>query len=448
MIKGSKVLKKMLGIVLSVALAFAAFSSIPAVTAEAVTSSGNIAKGIDVSKYQGTINWSAVAASGVRFAFIKVGSTYSGMDPTFPYNMTQAQANGIKTGAYIYSYATNTEMAAMEAQLVIQWLSAYQVSMPVVFDIEDACQKNLSSAEINAIINTFCVLVDAAGYYPMVYSYKNFFNTKIGATPWDKWVAQFGDALDYPSCAFWQYSSKGSVSGINAKVDLNYQYKDYSKLIVKDGFVDHNGGKRFYTNYKMQTGWVNYQNARYYFDPFGYMVKGWHVEGDGKMYYLSTDDGKASIGPTQIEGFTFYFNNDGAMQYGFIDYGKGNRYFDPLANGAMATTWFAYNGQMYYADKDGNIAVGYREIDKVPYFFEENGALAINKQVESNGKQFMAGADGVLTEIVPVEPGDIPSGKLDAETMAQMNGIDLSTLNEAQLKAFMDAVDAYNAMIP
>ena len=447
MIKFSKIIKKVVGIVLAAALAFTCFNFAPT-TAESVTSAGNIAKGIDVSKYQGTINWSQVAASGIKFAFVKVGSTYSGMDPTFPYNMSQAQANGIKTGAYIYSYATNTEMAALEAQLVIQWLSAYQVSMPVVFDIEDACHKNLSPAEINSIINTFCVLVDAAGYYPVVYSYKNFFNSKIGASPWDKWVAQFGDSLDYGSCAFWQHSSKGSVPGIAGKVDLNYQYKDYSKLIVKDGFVDHNGSKRFYSNYKMQIGWVNYQNARYFFDPFGYIVKGWHVEGDGKMYYLSQDDGRALIGPNVVDGYTFYFNNDGAVEYGFIDYGKGNRYFDPLANGAMATTWFGYNGQMYYADKDGNIAVGYREIDKVPYFFEENGALAINKQVESNGKQFMAGLDGVLTEIVPIAEGDVPSGKLDAQTMAAMNGIDLSTLNEAQLKAFMDAVDAYNAMIP
>lgn len=447
MIKFSKIFKKVVGVVLAAALAFTCFNFAPT-TAESVTSAGNIAKGIDVSKYQGTINWSQVAASGIKFAFVKVGSTYSGMDPTFPYNMTQAQANGIKTGAYIYSYATNTEMAALEAQLVIQWLSAYQVSMPVVFDIEDACHKNLSAAEINSIINTFCVLVDAAGYYPVVYSYKNFFNSKIGASPWDKWVAQFGDSLDYGSCAFWQHSSKGSVPGIAGKVDLNYQYKDYSKLIVKDGFVDHNGSKRFYSNYKMQIGWVNYQNARYFFDPFGYIVKGWHVEGDGKMYYLSQDDGRALIGPNVVDGYTFYFNNDGAVEYGFIDYGKGNRYFDPLANGAMATTWFGYNGQMYYADKDGNIAVGYREIDKVPYFFEENGALAINKQVESNGKQFMSGLDGVLTEIVPIAEGDVPSGKLDAQTMAAMNGIDLSTLNEAQLKAFMDAVDAYNAMIP
>ena len=199
----------------AVLLALSMLVLTPGVDSKAITSSGNIAKGIDVSKYQGAIDWGAVARSGVKFAFIRVGSTYSGLDPTFDYNMRSAQANGIKTGVYIYSYATNAEQAAMEAVLVTQWLAAYQVQMPVVFDIEDKCHKDLSTAEINNIINSFCIIVDAAGYYPMVYSYKNFFQGKIGATPWDKWVAQFGDSLDYSSCSFWQYSSKGSVSGIN-----------------------------------------------------------------------------------------------------------------------------------------------------------------------------------------------------------------------------------------
>lgn len=422
------------------------FSVIPQVQTNAITSQGSIARGIDVSKYQGQINWAQVAASGIKFAFIKVGSTYSGIDPTFDYNMRQAQANGIKTGVYIYSYATNAEQAAMEAQLVIQWLSAYQVSMPVVLDIEDKCHKNLSAAEINTIINTFCCLVDAAGYYPMVYSYKNFFQTKIGATPWDKWVAQFADSLDYGSCAFWQNSSKGSVSGIAGNVDLDYQYKDYSKLIIKDGFLAHNGGTRFYKDYKMQVGWVNYNNQRFLFDAFGYMIKGWHVEGDGKMYYLDPSDGHACIGPTKVDSFTFYFDNNGAVQYGFIDYGQGMKYFDPLANGAMATSWFAYNGVMYCAGADGTVLTGYQEINKVPYFFDEKGAMVTGKQVEANGKVYMAGADGILIEIVPEGDTTIPAGKLDAETMAKMNGIDLSTLNEEQLAAFMEAVEAYNAL--
>ena len=444
-------MKKRLSILKKLTAALLAATMIimmPGVESKAVTSSGAIAKGIDVSKYQGTVNWSQVAASGVKFAFIKIGSTYSGLDPMFAYNMQQAQANGIKTGVYIYSYATNVEQATAEAALVIQWLSAYQVQMPVVFDIEDSVHKGLSAADVNAIINTFCILVDAAGYYPMVYSYKTFFNSKIGATPWDKWVAQFADSCDYGgSVAIWQNSSKATISGISGYVDTDYLYKDYSNLIIKEGFVAHNGSTRFYQDWKMKTGWVSYQGGRYLFDQYGYIVKGWYVDSDAKMYYLSTDDGKAAVGPTKIDGSTFYFDANGAAQYGFVDYGQGMKYFDPTLNGAMATSWFAYNGQMFCAGSDGTVLTGYQTINKVPYYFEENGALAINKQVKVGKKTYMAGADGVLTEVAATT--DAQAGiKLSAEEMAEMNGIDLSTLNEDQLAAFQQAVDAYNALIP
>ncbi|MBP5598037.1 MAG: glycoside hydrolase, partial [Pseudobutyrivibrio sp.] len=83
------------------------------------------AAGIDVSKYQGAINWSAVAASGVSFTFIKAGSTNKGMDPYFVSNVQGAQAAGIRTGVYIYSYATTPEAAAAEAELLLQWIEPY-----------------------------------------------------------------------------------------------------------------------------------------------------------------------------------------------------------------------------------------------------------------------------------------------------------------------------------
>ena len=79
-----------------------------------------VSQGIDVSKWQGTINWAAVAQSGVSFAFIRVGNLKKGLDEYFYYNMTAAQAVGIKTGVYIYSYATNVQEAAMEAEFVLK----------------------------------------------------------------------------------------------------------------------------------------------------------------------------------------------------------------------------------------------------------------------------------------------------------------------------------------
>ncbi|MBR1622629.1 MAG: hypothetical protein IJ675_01785, partial [Pseudobutyrivibrio sp.] len=87
-----------------------------------ITASAAGQQGIDVSKYQGGINWAAVAGSGVSYAFIKVGSTKSGVDPYFAANVQGAQAAGIRTGVYIYSYATSVEAAITEAQLVLQWI--------------------------------------------------------------------------------------------------------------------------------------------------------------------------------------------------------------------------------------------------------------------------------------------------------------------------------------
>ncbi|MDE6185160.1 MAG: cell wall-binding protein, partial [Lachnospiraceae bacterium] len=175
----------------AVMLVAASLSMIPADKVMAVTSSGSIARGIDVSMHNGTVNWGQVANSGISFTFIKVGSTKSGVDPQFAANITGAQAAGLKTGIYLYSYATTPEQAANEANLVLQWIEPYTVNYPIVFDIEDKCHKNLTEQQLIDIINAFCTTIDAAGYYPMVYSNKNMFVQKLSITGWDKWVAQY-----------------------------------------------------------------------------------------------------------------------------------------------------------------------------------------------------------------------------------------------------------------
>ena len=154
-------------------MAVAILGILPCENAQAVSANGAIAKGVDVSKYNGAVNWQQVAASGMKFAFVKVGSTKSGIDPQFAANITGAQAAGLKTGVYIYSYATTPEQAINEANLVLQWIEPYTVNYPIVFDIEDNCHKSLSAQQMIDIINAFCTTIDAAGYYPMVYSYKN-----------------------------------------------------------------------------------------------------------------------------------------------------------------------------------------------------------------------------------------------------------------------------------
>ena len=414
--KALRLFKKTLALMLAVTVV----AAIPGQTAHArVTSAGSIAKGIDVSRYQGMINWSQVAASGVKFAFIRIGNTVGGLDPMFINNIQQAQANGIKVGVYLYSYAKTVEEVTNEAALTIAWLQNYGLQLPVVFDIEDKCHSALDPTTIGALINTYCILIDSAGYYPMVYTYKNFYNTKIGATPWDVWMAQYNDACETNvNVAFWQYSSSGSVPGISGRVDMDYQYKDYSNIIIKEGFLPHNGNTRFYSNWKMQTGWIDYNGNRYLADPIGNLLKGWYVDPTNNTYYFDMTTGAAAIGASDIAGFKFYFNEFGVQQYGFIDYGQGTKYFDPLANGAMATSWFAYNGTMHYADANGNQAIGLTTIDGASYFFAEDGAVVTNQIVDINGKQYNADANGVLTEVpvLPAPEGETPEYIVDPNT--------------------------------
>ena len=201
-------------------LAVCMLCGIPSMTSEAAV----VERGIDVSKWQGPINWQAVAQSGVTFAFIRVGNTLKGIDEYFYYNMLAAQQAGIKTGVYIYSYAKNVQEAAMEAQFVLNAIQNVQVSYPVVWDVEDNVHKSLSPEMLSLMANTFCATIEAEGYYPMVYSSANWYKDRIGPVFYDKWVAQWAATCDIPDAAVWQYTSKGRVPGISGDVDLDEWY--------------------------------------------------------------------------------------------------------------------------------------------------------------------------------------------------------------------------------
>lgn len=455
------------------ALAAAVVSMLPASHVQAVTAGGAIARGIDVSKHNGAVNWAQVAASGIKFTFIKAGSTNSGIDPQFAANITGAQAAGLKTGVYIYSYATTPEQAVNEANLLLEWIAPYTVNYPIVFDIEDKCHRNLSNQQLIDIINAFCMTIDAQGYYPMVYSNKNMFSQRMDNAGWDRWVAQYADTLETNNnVCFWQYSSKGKVNGVGGNVDVNYQYKDYSSLIIPEGFLAHNGNVRFYQNWKMQRGWVAYNNTRYYIDAAGNLVVGWFTDPSGTYYLSPAEGGSIARGQCQIDGADFYFtaegvktsgwvvlndqryfydpaNNgimkrewlsdekgnfyffdrqdghmltgaqvidnaeflfspEGIRQHGRISLEDGTYYYDP-ATGAKVIGWFAADNQTYFADPQGRIVTGVYEIDKQPYYFDETGALVRNGALEINGVSYTTTPDGVLAEVVPEPVAEAPA---------------------------------------
>ncbi|MBR1700693.1 MAG: glycoside hydrolase family 25 protein [Lachnospiraceae bacterium] len=195
-------------------------------------------KGIDVSKFQGKIDWKAVAEDGVEFAFMRVAYRGYGTgkmveDTTFEDNMKGAVAAGIHAGAYIYSQAINEDEIREEAELVISKLEDLDVKCPVVFDVEKTLDSTgrmnqLSVEERTNLTLLFCQIVEQAGYKPIVY-----YNMEMGALmldietlePYEKWFAYYNDDMYYPyAYGIWQYSDKGRVNGIKGNVDMDISF--------------------------------------------------------------------------------------------------------------------------------------------------------------------------------------------------------------------------------
>ncbi len=372
--------RKIASFVLAIALAISA----------PMTASAANTQGIDVSKYQGNINWGAVAQSGVSFAFIKVGSMKSGIDPYFAANVRGAQAAGVRTGVYIYSYATSVEAAAQEAQMVLQWIEGYNINFPVAFDIEDSVQKGLDANTCTAIANTFCSIIAGAGYTPMVYTYTNFYKSHFtSALAFDKWIAQYSDHNDIAGWAIWQYSSKGAVPGIDGRVDMNIAVKDYTAFIPQVGLLDlGNANVSFFNNFRRQFGWIDLAGVRYHTDPAtGIVTYGWFADETGS-YYFMPGAANAAVGLNTIDKGVYYFNELGQLQTGWLDLGGNTFLFNPNENGKLYTGWWADAAGVRYLDpKDGHMVKGLNAIDKDTYFFNDQGFVQTG-WVDINGITF------------------------------------------------------------
>ncbi|OPJ64035.1 fibronectin type III domain-containing protein [Clostridium oryzae] len=192
-------------------------------------------KGIDVSRWQENINWSAVKSSGVKFAMIRSSYGSKSADPMFEVNYAGAKANGIAVGAYHYSYATTTAKAAVEVNNFMKQLQGKQFEYPVCIDMEDASMSSISRKTLTDIVLVYLKKLTQAGYYPMIYANKNWFTSKLDDTrlkPYDHWLAQWTSSISYDGpVGIWQYSDAGSVKGISGRVDMDISYVDYTSKI-------------------------------------------------------------------------------------------------------------------------------------------------------------------------------------------------------------------------
>ena len=368
----------------------------PAGKIDAKARGAEVALGIDVSRYQGTINWQQVRNSGVRFAMIRVGTTKKGLDDQFVNNINGANAAGIRTGIYIYSYATTPEQAAAEANLVLAWISPFAVTFPVAIDIEDSCQKKLSAAQLQAVADTFCGIMNANGYETFVYASKNWFMTRMPVVSSPKWVAQYDTACDYPGdYVMWQSSCKGTISGIAGRVDINHLYADYFSRIIPEGFNSWGGNIYYYHNYRKMHGWLNLANGRYYADANGVIQAGWFSDESGIYYLDPAQGGLAKVGFADIDGARYFFDANGVRRTGLIDVGGALCYAD--ANGVCQKGMVGLEDGIHYFDDNYLMHVGLTQVGDQLYFFNENGVMQTGMFAFEIGR-FMFGADGVAVK--------------------------------------------------
>lgn len=353
-----------------------------------------LARGIDVSRWQGEINWSQVAADDV--SFVMLGTRSKGVvDPYFHRNIQQASAAGVKVGVYIYSLAVTVEMAEAEADFVLNLIHDYPVSYPVAFDMEDSTQGNLSKEELAAIANAFCKKISDSGYYPIVYANENWLKNKLDMSLMDYpvWVARYSARPSYQNPVMWQATSTGSVKGINGNVDIDFQFKDFSGQIPANTWRTINGKRYYYSNYaKQKNAWAQDSSDWYYMDSEGLASTGW-ITVSGSRYYLDETTGKMQTGWRQDQGKWYYLGSSGAVKKGWIEDNGAWYYTD--SNGIMQTGWLDADGKRYYMESSGKMAVGWTNQNGKWYYLDASGALA-KGWIQDNGSWYCSDTNGVM----------------------------------------------------
>lgn len=192
-------------------------------------------KGIDISHHQGDIDFDKLKGN-IDFAMVRTsyGAFYE--DKKYKQNIAGLERVKIPYGLYHFSYATNVESAKKEAEGFINIIKKYNPTYPIVIDIESSSRtSSVRGDTLVDIADTICKKIEEAGYYAMIYANLDYLNNKLNDSrldKYDKWLAEWKSKPTYnKSFGIWQYSSKGSIPGINGNVDLNISYKDYPSII-------------------------------------------------------------------------------------------------------------------------------------------------------------------------------------------------------------------------
>ena len=343
-------------------------------------SDANIRNGIDVSYYQGDIDWEAVKQSGVEFVFIRVGYRGYGTgavreDPKADEYLEGATEAGLKVGAYIFSQAITPQEAKEEAAFVISKISGYNITMPIVMDFEYSenlgrlQEADLTRREATDVVNAFGEYAVSSGYTPMIYANKSMLESSLYADeiPYKIWLANYTTKTEYAgNYEFWQYCSDGHVDGISGKVDCDFWY-DYTPVIDEENNGWHEKDGKLY--------WYDNGEIARDKEVWDYNTGKWHwFESDGSM--AVNKDVFVPTNPERTEGKWVRYDENGAMIKG-EDFRYGGWYWFDLITGEMKKG-FAHipdnteEGKwVYYDEITGQMHHGESCIDGNWYYFDD-----------------------------------------------------------------------------
>lgn len=331
--------------------------------------SGAVRKGIDVSAWQGTIDWDKVKASGdIDFAIIRCGfgSDQEDQDDSqFLRNVAECERVGIPYGVYLYSYANTEAKAKSEAQHALRLLKAADADpdYPVYYDLEDSTVAAAGNSNIKKYAKIFCSTLENADYEAGIYANLNWWNNKLSSISsdssfdvYDKWVAQYYYKCEYSAGEYrlWQCTSSGSVSGISGEVDLNFEFELKNETNnINSGWTQDENGNTVFSNSDgtiAKSQWVTYRCCTYYMN----------------------SEGQKITGLNSISGKEYYFNSQGELQ---------------------KSKWITLSGKKYYASSDGSFVTGYEKIGNYYYLFDSSGVMKMGT-VTLNNKQYKIFSSG------------------------------------------------------
>ena len=190
-------------------------------------------KGIDVSEFQGEINWNEVKNDGIELAILKLGNIYdydtNYKDSKFETNYKNAKSQGIKVGAYIYNYCNTVDTMKKGVKWALEKLDSKKLDLPIYLDMEDKDIQEETKEALTNQCNEFAKYVKSKGYQAGVYANINWLKNELNPNNFDEdisvWVAQYYKECEYTGkYDIWQYASDGKVDGISGNVDMNYYY--------------------------------------------------------------------------------------------------------------------------------------------------------------------------------------------------------------------------------